>query len=189
MTYSARRYMKKFEPCASTHEIPPLPLQETDLEPLEIGALLPGIPSGELLGPRRRLPLVSDLRLFERLPDGSSTGSTGKGGDGVRGEDEVTVSDGLTGNRRVGSVDQSLQNEMISVRYACLDGQDLSKGSRWTHPVVVDDLGDDGELAGRRSFVDQDDTSDLDETLEGRGGLSLRNGQGKSMVSTTTFLS
>jgi hypothetical protein len=38
---------------------------------------------------------------------------------------------------------------------------------------VVDDLGDDGELAGRRSVVDQNDTSDLDETLEGRGGLSL----------------
>ena len=41
---------------------------------------------------------------------------------------------------------------------------------------MVDDLGNDGELAGRRSFVDQDDTSDLDETLEGRGGLSLRDG-------------
>ena len=41
------------------------------------------------------------------------------------------------------------------------------------HPVVVNDLGDDGELASGRTVVDEDDATDLDESLEGGGSLSL----------------
>jgi hypothetical protein len=91
-----------------THEIPPLPLQQTNLEPLKVGRRLPCGPSGQLLGPRRRLPLVPNLGLFKGLPDSSGTGSSGEGGDGVRSEDEVTVSDGLSGDRGVGSVNEGL---------------------------------------------------------------------------------
>lgn len=43
-----------------------------------------------------------------------------------------------------------------------------------TNPVVVDDLGDDGELAGGRALVDEDDSADLDESLEGGWLLLLR---------------
>lgn len=41
--------------------------------------------------------------------------------------------------------------------------------------VVVDDLDNDGELAGRGAVVDENDTADLDEALEG-GRLRLRMG-------------
>ena len=37
-----------------------------------------------------------------------------------------------------------------------------------THPVVVDDLGDDSELASGGTLSEEDDTANLDETLEGR---------------------
>ena len=36
----------------------------------------------------------------------------------------------------------------------------------FTYTVVVNDLGDDGELAGRRTVVDENDAADLDVTLE-----------------------
>ena len=42
-----------------------------------------------------------------------------------------------------------------------------------TNPVVVNDLGNDGELAGRGAVVDENDTADLDETLEHGGLLGL----------------
>ena len=35
-----------------------------------------------------------------------------------------------------------------------------------THPVVVDDLGDDGDTARGGAAVEEDDTADLDEALE-----------------------
>ena len=38
---------------------------------------------------------------------------------------------------------------------------------------MVDDLGDDGEFASVRSIVDENNTSDLDESLKGRGVLGL----------------
>ena len=92
----------------ATHEIPPLPLQQPNLKPLKISRRLPRRPSGQLFGPRRRLPLVPNLGLFKGLPDRSGTGSSGEGGDGVGSEDEVTVSDGLSGDRGVGSVNEGL---------------------------------------------------------------------------------
>ena len=42
-----------------------------------------------------------------------------------------------------------------------------------TNPVVVNDLGNDGELASGRAVVDENDTADLDETLEHGGLLGL----------------
>jgi hypothetical protein len=36
---------------------------------------------------------------------------------------------------------------------------------------VVNDLGDDSELSGERTIVDEDDSADFDESLE--GGRSL----------------
>jgi hypothetical protein len=40
-----------------------------------------------------------------------------------------------------------------------------------THPLVVNDLGDDGELPLGRPVVDEDDAADLDEPLEGGGSF------------------
>ena len=44
-----------------------------------------------------------------------------------------------------------------------------SKPCPVTHPVVVDDLGDNGELALGGALVDEDDAADLDVSLEGLG--------------------
>ena len=35
-----------------------------------------------------------------------------------------------------------------------------------THPVLVNDLDDDGELAGGRALLNEDNTANLDVTLE-----------------------
>lgn len=37
-----------------------------------------------------------------------------------------------------------------------------------TYPVVVDDLNNHGELASRRALVNEDNSANLDKTLEGR---------------------
>lgn len=50
---------------------------------------------------------------------------------------------------------------------------DTSRGAVNEGAVVVNDLGNDGELAGRGTVVDEDDTADLDKALES-GGLLLR---------------
>lgn len=56
-----------------------------------------------------------------------------------------------------------------------------------THPVVVNDLSNDGELSSRGAVVDQNDTSNLDESLEGRGGLSLYNRKGNGQFWVEIF--
>lgn len=108
---------------------------------------LANLAGGELLGPGRSLPLLRDTRLLESLLDGTRTGGAGELGEGVGGEDEVAVGEGLAGDRGGGALNESA--------------------------VVVDDLDDHGELAGRGAVVDKNDTADLDETLEGGGLLRL----------------
>lgn len=39
-------------------------------------------------------------------------------------------------------------------------------GTLETYPVVVDDLNNDGELAGGGALLDEDDTANLNVTLE-----------------------
>jgi hypothetical protein len=39
---------------------------------------------------------------------------------------------------------------------------------------VIDDLGDNSEFTSARTVIDEDDTTDLDESLEGGGSLNLR---------------
>jgi hypothetical protein len=39
---------------------------------------------------------------------------------------------------------------------------------------VVNDLGDDSELSGERTIVDEDDSADFDESLEGGRSLNLQ---------------
>lgn len=70
---------------------------------------LSDLPGGELLGPSAGLPLLQNTGLLERLLDSAGSGTTGELGDGVRGEDEVSVSELLTGDRGGRSVDQSLE--------------------------------------------------------------------------------
>jgi hypothetical protein len=91
-----------------------LPLQQTDLEPLEVVLLLPLFSDGELLGPRRAGPLFGDVGLFESLLDSTGTGSSGERREGVRSKDHVSVREGLSGNASGGTVDQSL-NDLVSV--------------------------------------------------------------------------
>jgi hypothetical protein len=38
---------------------------------------------------------------------------------------------------------------------------------------VVNDFGNDGELSGERSIVDEDDSADFDESLESGRSLNL----------------
>lgn len=54
-----------------------------------------------------------------------------------------------------------------------LSASSLASPSLETHSVVVNDLGNDGELSGERSVVDEDDSADLDESLEGGRSLNL----------------
>jgi hypothetical protein len=42
-----------------------------------------------------------------------------------------------------------------------------------THSVVVDDLGDNGNVTSGRSVVNEDDSADFDESLEGGWLLGL----------------
>jgi hypothetical protein len=42
-----------------------------------------------------------------------------------------------------------------------------------TYSVVVNDLGDNGNVTGGRSVVDENDSADLDESLEGGWLLGL----------------
>ena len=50
----------------------------------------------------------------------------------------------------------------------------------WTHSVVINDLGNDGELSGEGSVVDEDDSADFDESLEGGRSLNLNEGSSQS---------
>ena len=158
-----------------TNQVTLLPLQQTDLEPLEVVLLLPLLSDGELLGPRRAGPLLGDVGLFKSLPDGTGTGSSGESREGVRSEDHVSVREGLSGNASGGTVDQGLMTTS-SVPHAHHLG--LS-----THSVVVNDLGNDGELSGERSVVDEDDSADFDESLEGGRSLNLNRGRDSSQSS------
>lgn len=110
---------------------------------------LASLTSSELLGPGGRSPLVLNARLLESLLDGTRAGTAGELGEGVRGEDEVAVGELLAGDASSGAVNEGA--------------------------VVVDDLGNDGKLAGRGTVVDEDDTADLDKALES-GRLLLRLG-------------
>jgi hypothetical protein len=49
-----------------------------------------------------------------------------------------------------------------------------------THSVVVDDLGDNGNVTSGRSVVNKDDSADFDESLEGGWllGLNVSSGSG-----------
>lgn len=117
---------------SNTHKIPLLPLHQSNLEPLKVARLLSLLPGGELLGPRRSRPLGGDLGLLKGLPDDTGTGGSGEGSDGVRGEDDVTVGDGLTRDRGVGSVNESLVGSSIdSVRQH--EAQDWLRGERASH--------------------------------------------------------
>jgi hypothetical protein len=50
------------------------------------------------------------------------------------------------------------------------DGWEGRRGGG-TYTLVVNDLSNDGELAGGGSILDEDDSSDLNESLEGGGGF------------------
>jgi hypothetical protein len=69
---------------------------------------LSGSPGSELLGPRAGVPLLNNTSLLEGLLDGSGSSGSGEGSDGVRGEDEVSVSDSLSGDGGGGAVNESL---------------------------------------------------------------------------------
>lgn len=83
--------------------------------------------------------------------------------------------------RSEGHADHVAQKRSVSVTIAWSYGVVWFGGMFCAHPVVVDDLGDDRELPGGRTIVDQDDASDLDEALEGGGGLYLRGGERTSV--------
>lgn len=115
-------------------------LEEHDVETIKVGKVPPLLGSLALLSPRGLLPLGDNLGSVEDLLDGRSTCGTGQLLENVRGEDESSVSEGLAGDTSRGTVDEST--------------------------VVVNDLDDGSELAGRRSVVNENDATDLDVALE-----------------------
>lgn len=122
--------------------VPSSPLGELDLESVEVGGVLPDLPGSQLLSPSALLPLLRNTSLLNSLLEGTGTDTSGKRRNGVRSEDKVSVGESLTGNGGGGAVNES--------------------------PVVVDDLNDHGELASRRALVNEDNSANLDKTLEGR---------------------
>lgn len=106
--------------------------RDTDAEG---GTYLAGSPGGELLGPRARLPLLLNTSLLECLLDGSGSGASGQRGDGVRGEDEVSVGDLLTGDRGGRAVDQCLGIVSADVSRGYVEPARAEPGTRYTETV------------------------------------------------------
>lgn len=117
---------------------------------LEVGARLAARLGRDLLGPGRGGPLGGDVGGLEVLGDGRGTGRAGERLEDERRERQVLVGESLAGDRGRGSVDEG--------------------------PLVVDDLDDDSELALGGALVDEDDSADLDETLEVGGSLNRLGG-------------
>lgn len=86
-------------------------LEKHNLEPIKVGQVPPLLGRLALESPRRLLPLGNDFGSVENLLDGRSTGGTGELLQDVRGEDETTVGEGLTGDTSRGTVDESLYRE------------------------------------------------------------------------------
>ena len=68
---------------------------------------------------------------------------------------------------------------------ACIILVSLHAGSSslCTHSVVINDLGNDGELSGEGTVVDENDSADFDESLEGGRSLNLNGSEGPSQSS------
>jgi hypothetical protein len=106
---------------------------------LNVWTYLSGSPGSELLGPRAGVPLLDNTSLLESLLDGSGSSGSGEGSDGVRGEDEVSVSDSLSGDGGGRAVNESLE---ISIGLNCiawvkqLDCSTLPHDRRVDHSVL-----------------------------------------------------
>jgi hypothetical protein len=109
-------------------------------EPLEIvqrPSLLDGSP---LLCPGRLVPLLYDLLLLHELFHDAGTGSAWEVGEAERGQGEVLVGEGLAWHAGSGTVNNGA--------------------------VVVDDFGNNSDLASRRTRFEEDNPTNLDETGE-----------------------
>lgn len=120
---------------------------------------LPDLPGSQLLSPSALLPLLRNTSLLNSLLEGTGTDTSGKRRNGVRSEDKVSVGESLTGNGGGGAVNESLKEMSVVSHF---------RGEHLAYPVVVDDLNDHGELASRRALVNEDNSANLDKTLEGR---------------------
>lgn len=70
---------------------------------------LPDLPRRELLCPSTLLPFLHDPGLLHRLLDRSGASAPRQLGKCVRGQDEMTVGEGLAGDGSGGAVDQRLE--------------------------------------------------------------------------------
>ena len=127
--------------------IPALLLEEEDGEALEVGERAPCGDLLALLVPARRLPLARDLLLLNVLLHDAGTRGPGELLDSQGGEGQVAVGECLAGDTSRRAVDDRLKDlEQDSANMIQID----------THPVVVDDLRNDGDLTSRRAGLEED---------------------------------
>jgi hypothetical protein len=114
-------------------------LGKESLEAPEVGKVVLGLSVGMLLGPCGGSPLLNDTSLGDGLGDGLLSGINGNR-DSEVGEGNTAKVDHLTGNAGGGSVDED--------------------------SVLIEDVDDHSDLAIVSSILNEDNSSDLNETLE-----------------------
>jgi len=115
-------------------------LEEHDIEALEVVDLSPLLHSFALLCPRRILPLGDGTLLLKVLLEDTSPYGAGELGDLQGSEGQVAIGEGMAGNAGSGAIDNC--------------------------PVVVNHFRNDGDLAIVGAGLEEDNSSDLDETRE-----------------------
>ena len=116
-------------------------LEDHELEAVKVGVGVPLLALLKVLGPGGSLPLGNDVVGLQALLKSLRLGRVGHG-DLEVGQREALEVDGLAGNSGGGSVNQS--------------------------PVVVNDVDNDGGLAGIGTVVDEGHAANLDEAGEER---------------------
>ena len=133
--------------CFVDHISSPL-LQNHHFEPSKVSQVPPSLDSSDLLGPRRRIPLLLDLLSLELLPDLLGSCAAGHFEDDG-GEAEVAVEEDAPWDTGCWAVEDCLEENPKSV-----PSTGDPQYTRATHPRVVHNLNDHCELAGVEALVD-----------------------------------
>lgn len=127
-----------------------------NLEAIEIGQVAADLGLGKLLGSAGGSPLVGNTRGGPALADGRSAGSTGEG-NGELGQVDAADADDLALNLGGRSINNNLWVKgALSLIHLIYMG---------SYAVMIDNIGDNGELADVSSVVDTDDTSNFDKLV------------------------
>lgn len=133
------------------HTVRPPLLRDHDDKSLEVGQCSPLLGRGTLLCPRRLLPLLYDSFRLNLLLDDTRASCTGEFCEAEGSECEMLVGERLSGHACCGSIDDSL---CIFTEYAINVNERLSY--RDTHPVMVNNLGNNGDVTSLRARLEED---------------------------------